>query len=616
MDIKVITNWDELHKLKNDWRGLVELDPYATIFQSYEWTEAWRDTFSHTAKPYIVSVSKNSQLLALAPLIKQDDIIKFITSPLNESEYNEFIVEPSHAELRNELAKYLFRENSGSHFELSNVRLTSPLTPILRKFSDADKNSHVTESASMQMHLNGRINKRDIRSRRNRLSRHGQLSLTQPNSNEIRPALDRFFSWHRTRFGHSLSRYRRLQTKPEFQKFYENLERSLNGRTNISTLELDHEPISYMFTLQHAKTLYDLLPSYNHLLQHFSPGSILLQDTINEAVENGTISFDMLQGSESYKLRFANASTPLRTFTFYPSSFKKLKSRTIFVAIQLLKPFISRLIDIINIFNLTKRVVFFLIYYSGLSSLYQRLTKNRLRILNYHSISDHPLSHPVLTVSTATFANQMDYVRDLQLKFYNLQLTFDDGYQDNYSNAYPILQKYSLTATVFPTTNFIEQGSVPSWDGEPQFPALSWDEIKQMTDSNTFNIGSHTVSHPSLGDLNDQEVKSELTNSRLILESKIACPPKLESGDCGRENCKFKINSITYPYGKKKDATLRVKKIAKDLGYTHGYTLTEGTNPEPSGLSLKRLVIFDEPIFMFKVRVSGILDDFLSLFRN
>ena len=55
--------------------------------------------------------------------------------------------------------------------------------------------------------------------------------------------------------------------------------------------------------------------------------------------------------------------------------------------------------------------------------------------------------------------------------------------------------------------------------------------------------------------------------------------------------------------------------IVKSLGFKQAYTIEEGTNsPKANPYTLKRLVVFDEPIFMFKTRVSGILDDIKNLY--
>ena len=86
-------------------------------------------------------------------------------------------------------------------------------------------------------------------------------------------------------------------------------------------------------------------------------------------------------------------------------------------------------------------------------------------------------------------------------------LTFDDGYADNYHELYPLLQKYQAKATIFVITGTI--------DYNPH--NLTTAQIKELSDSGLVSIQSHTVTHPYLKSLTEEDQRWELEQSRLAL---------------------------------------------------------------------------------------------------
>mgnify|MGYP001583742196 FL=1 len=92
---------------------------------------------------------------------------------------------------------------------------------------------------------------------------------------------------------------------------------------------------------------------------------------------------------------------------------------------------------------------------------------------------------------------------------------FDDGYKDNYYNAYPILKRLGIPATTFVVSDCIDQKRI-LWDVNID-PAtanmfLSWEELRAM--GNVFDVGSHTVTHRKLTSLTPSEVREEFIQSQ------------------------------------------------------------------------------------------------------
>lgn len=140
-------------------------------------------------------------------------------------------------------------------------------------------------------------------------------------------------------------------------------------------------------------------------------------------------------------------------------------------------------------------------------------------------------------------------------------VTFDDGYASTLK-AKPILDALEYPATVFPVLSFVESCEPLTWPGIDQWlesdhveelRPLGWRQLEQLVDAG-WEIGSHTVDHSLLPGLADDELESELRQSRAGLAAKL--------GSC---------DTIAYPYG---DANERVANAAASAGYLAGCTLT------------------------------------------
>jgi peptidoglycan/xylan/chitin deacetylase (PgdA/CDA1 family) len=116
----------------------------------------------------------------------------------------------------------------------------------------------------------------------------------------------------------------------------------------------------------------------------------------------------------------------------------------------------------------------------------------------------------------------------------SLALTFDDGYRSVYDHAFPILQRYGFSATVFLTVggkrNWIDSDRLPSMCDRTM---LSWGEIREMRRSG-IEFGAHTLTHPDLTRLSVKLAESEICDSKAIIEDALSTPAA----------------SFAYPYGR------------------------------------------------------------------
>lgn len=189
------------------------------------------------------------------------------------------------------------------------------------------------------------------------------------------------------------------------------------------------------------------------------------------------------------------------------------------------------------------------------------MAKGLLTIFGYHHIRNKPndsLSDKLFT-SPHSLRDQVKLLQSLEVKikslsyFYNKKinannhfgaLTFDDAYIDFYKNAFPILSEARISATLFVIVDKI---------GHKDY--CTKEMLNEMINYG-IEIGSHTITHPLLTSLTNNEVKREINDSKLILEDMFS----------------VEVNSFCYPYGDYNDSTVEMVKNC-------GYSLAVTTNP-------------------------------------
>lgn len=274
------------------------------------------------------------------------------------------------------------------------------------------------------------------------------------------------------------------------------------------------------------------------------------------------------------------------------------------------------------------------------------VTPNTLTVLNYHRVTDLNTPDfdtflPNVSATPHAFAEQMDYVsrhfnvvtmaelvawlrKEHSLPRHPLLITFDDGYYDNYSEAYPILKARNLPATIFLATNQIGTSKPFFWDlvaycfhhtnrNSADLPhagtqvwntenrdavMLAWiDRLKSLPSdeiwkivkrlpeqlgvampddafnglymtwdhvreiaSEDIDIGAHTMSHPRLTLLPREQVREELGGSKRRIEEEIARP----------------VLVFAYPFGLSADFSPEIEAVAVKVGFEAAFTLRSG----------------------------------------
>ncbi len=319
-----------------------------------------------------------------------------------------------------------------------------------------------------------------------------------------------------------------------------------------------------------------------------------------------------------------------------------------------------------------RKILSSMIYYSGIQAILYAIGTRKTTILTYHRIIDigrsFELDPIVVNASIRNFERQMDYLKrnynaislgefvDCCIKKKNppknsVIIRFDDGYKDNYTNAYPILKKYNLPAVIFLTTRPIEKKELLWWDktayiinrtkksnlilkgfgryslknkkktlkkiqsrlkGLPEDKknlmiemlseklkvkiknkdiCLDWNQVREMR-KNNISFGAHTSTHPILTHLPLKMAEREILESKRIIE----------------KNIKEEVGFFSYPNGENSDFNKDIKKILKKAGFKCALTYIAGRNSIRSDLfELKNIFVqYSEDMIMFKNKLVGL----------
>jgi peptidoglycan/xylan/chitin deacetylase (PgdA/CDA1 family) len=283
----------------------------------------------------------------------------------------------------------------------------------------------------------------------------------------------------------------------------------------------------------------------------------------------------------------------------------------------------------------------------------------RFLVLCYHRVNDS--GHPFFGgVPTRLFREQMRVLRD-GFSVHSLHelveraatgdvppnavaITFDDGYRDNYTNAYPILREFSLPATIYLVTDAVDhdrliwhdrvfdafhrtnaltvafadtelalehpgqkhealakvlttlRSSTPAIRDElietlierlgvgasqrPGWEKLTWDQIREMS-ANGVRFGGHTLDHPILSRLSEEEARRQIHGSKARIETQHDQP----------------VTDFAYPNGRAVDFDATTKQILSDGGFCSAVTTEDGANDASSDpLALRRVGMWgDDP---------------------
>jgi len=244
--------------------------------------------------------------------------------------------------------------------------------------------------------------------------------------------------------------------------------------------------------------------------------------------------------------------------------------------------------------------------------VFSRQAQNRIPILMYHSIQDGASDRrPYFDINTSPdrFAQQMKFLREQGYRTVHLEeawkllaedrrdsryvvITFDDGYRDFLTAAYPIMAEFGHTAALFVPSGLIQDERAHFQQRE----CLTWREIRELH-TNGIEIGSHSVTHRELKFLRTSELEAEVSNSKQTIENKIG----------------HSIRSFSYPYAFPESEAVfsqTLRELLEKHGYQNGVTTIIGSSSRDSDrFLLPRLPVNSwDDVPLFRAKLEGHYD--------
>ena len=227
-----------------------------------------------------------------------------------------------------------------------------------------------------------------------------------------------------------------------------------------------------------------------------------------------------------------------------------------------------------------RNVLIQVISFLGIGYIFRSMHRKKgplVRVLAFHDVANKAWFESLVVMMKEEYhivSPQEFDERDFDPHTINVLLTFDDGYQSWIDVVLPVLTEHGVQGIFF-----LNSGLVDSATDEPKTDeymktrlkrstkkALTWEGASMLANAG-HSIGGHTVTHPNLAELQQEERDTEIVNDKKRTESGLGVI----------------LTHFAYPFGKAQYFTESVVQSVKHAGYTHAFTAESGFVPSMEG---------------------------------
>lgn len=293
-----------LVRLLPEWWGLWERAEHATPFQSPAWLLPWWQSF-HPGDLFVVAVRRHDELVALAPLYREvGSERRLLPIGIAASDYLDVLIDPAFREeagatLVETVARYAEEFWDSWHMEELPEGAEARLLPVPDGFQaklTAQSACPIIDLAEVDPRPARRVAKAWARARR-----RGEVRVATDDATSAGRHLEVLIRLHGRRWAERGEPG--VLADPSVQAFHRAATPHLHaaGLLRASVIEIDGQPVGAYRGLVHRGRAYGYLSGFDPAYAFESPGTILLDHAIREAIREGCHEFDLLRGQEPYK---------------------------------------------------------------------------------------------------------------------------------------------------------------------------------------------------------------------------------------------------------------------------------------------------------------------------